>query len=77
MLLGEALPYSEKVVILDDLPYSINNVSVSDSHDMSSLPPITDDHISVLDFPESQHELLALIILSGTLSRSLVNLWAT
>ncbi len=61
VLLGEALLYSEKVVILHDLPSSINNVSASDSHDMSSLLPITDNHISLLDFPESQHELLALL----------------
>ncbi len=61
VLLEEALPYFERVVILDDLPSSINNVSASDSHDISSLPPITNNHFSVLDFPESQHELLALL----------------
>ena len=59
VVLGEALPYTKEVKELDDFPCL--HMSVTDKSAQSSLPLITKEHITRLDFPEFECELLALL----------------
>ena len=58
---GESLPYSENVKILDD--FSNNQIDhISISQNGSQVPPlITKDHLSNLDIPDHDRDLLTLL----------------